>query len=359
MHDDPRIDLRSDTVTRPDDEMRRAMAAAEVGDDVFEEDPTVRRLEERAAELLGQPAGLFMPSGTMGNQVALRLHAAPASEVICETRSHVLNYEMGAMSALSGLLPRAVAGDAGGRLDPAAVEAAIHPEVPYLTRTGAIAVENTHNMAGGGVSTPRRLADLVAVARRHDLPIHLDGARVFNAAVALGVEPRELTAPFDSVMVSLSKGLGAPVGSVLCASAERIGEARRIRKMFGGGMRQVGVLAAAGLVALERGPDHLAADHANARRLADVLAELPGIDLDPATVETNIVIFAVSADFFAGDAGDLGDAGPGPTLVARGREKGLLAVPLSPTSVRFVTHRDVPRPKIDRAVEILRGLAAG
>jgi len=199
----------------------------------------------------------------------------------------------------------------------------------------------------------------VAVARRHDLPIHLDGARVFNAAVALGVEPRELTAPFDSVMVSLSKGLGAPVGSVLCASAERIGEARRIRKMFGGGMRQVGVLAAAGLVALERGPDHLAADHANARRLADVLAELPGIDLDPATVETNIVIFAVSADFFAGDAGDLGDAGPGPTLVARGREKGLLAVPLSPTSVRFVTHRDVPRPKIDRAVEILRGLAAG
>ncbi len=353
--DDPRIDLRSDTVTRPDDDMRRAMAAAEVGDDVFEEDPTVRRLEEEAAALLGHQGGLFMPTGTMGNQVALHLHAARGSEVICEARSHVLNYEMGAMAALSGLLPRAVPGDARGRLDPAAVAAAVHPDVSYLTRTGVIAVENTHNMAGGSVSTPERMAELVAVARRHGLPIHLDGARMFNAAVALGVEPRELAAPFDSAMVSLSKGLGAPVGSLLCASAERVREARRVRKMFGGGMRQVGVLAAAGLVALRRGFDHLAADHDNARWLAAETAALPGIVLDPETVETNIVIFEIGPAFFGGRTPD---RGPAPELVARAAEQGLLAVPLSPTTVRFVTHRDVPRPKIERAAAVLRELAA-
>jgi threonine aldolase len=199
------------------------------------------------------------------------------------------------------------------------------------------------------------MTELVAVARRHGLPIHLDGARLFNAAVALGVDPRDLAAPFDSVMVSLSKGLGAPVGSLLCASAARIREARRIRKMFGGGMRQVGVLAAAGLVALRRGFAHLAADHENARWLAQEVAALPGIELDPETVETNIVIFEVGAAFFGGRTPD---PAPAPALVARAREKDLLAVPLSPTSVRFVTHRDVPRPKIERAAEILRSLAS-
>lgn len=351
---DPRIDLRSDTVTRPDDAMRRAMAAAEVGDDVFEEDPTVRRLEEAAAAAMGKEAALFMPTGTMGNQVALHLHAAPGSEVICETRSHVLNYEMGAMSALSGLIPRPVAGDAGGRLDPAAVEAAVRPDVSYLARTGVVTIENTHNMAGGTVSTPQRVAELVAVARRHGLPVHLDGARLFNAAVALGVEPAELAAGCDTVMFSLSKGLGAPVGSVLCSTAERIAEARRVRKMFGGGMRQVGVLAAAGLVALESGPENLAADHANAAWLAGELAGLPGLEVDVDGVETNILIFRVGEDFFAGAPPEPHPAG---AFVARAAEDDVLAVPISPREVRLVTHRDVPRAKVARAAAVFHRMA--
>lgn len=364
--DDPRVDLRSDTVTRPDAAMRRAMAEAEVGDDVFQEDPTVRRLEEEAAEAVGQPAALFMPTGTMGNQVALHIHAAPGSEVICEARSHVLNYEMGAMAMLSGLLPRLVEGDARGILAPEAVEAAVHPEVPYLTRTGMIAVENTHNMAGGTVTPVDRVGGLVAVAREHGLPIHLDGARLFNAAVALEVPPAEIASGFDSVMFSLSKGLGAPVGSVLCGGEDFITEARRVRKAFGGGMRQVGVLAAAARVALEQGSENLAADHANAAWLAGVLAELPGIDIDLATVETNILIFRVTDAFFGGEAGDLAsegglesEGGPGPALVACLAEHDVLAVPLAPDTVRFVTHRDVPRPKIERAAEALRALARG
>jgi threonine aldolase len=357
-HDDPRVDLRSDTVTRPDAEMRRAMAAAEVGDDVFGEDPTVRRLEEEAAEIVGHEAALFMPTGTMGNQVALNVHAPRASEVICEARCHVLNYEMGAMAQLSGLLPRVVHGDAGGRLEPAAVEAAILPDVSYLARSGVVAVENTHNMAGGTVSRPERMAALIDVARRHGLPIHLDGARVFNAAVALGVAPRQLTAGFDSVMFSLSKGLGAPVGSMLCGGADFIAEARRVRKMFGGGMRQVGVLAAAGRVALAvvaAGGGQLAADHENARWLAGELAALRGIELDAATVETNILIFRVTSAFFAGSEPPAGSAA---AFVATAAEQDVLAVPISPTEVRLVTHRDVPRPKVERAAAVFRRLAA-
>ena len=344
---DRRIDLRSDTVTRPDDEMRRAMAAAEVGDDVFEEDPTVRRLEQEAAAAMGKAAALFMPTGTMGNQVALHLHAARGAEVVCEAKCHVVNYEMGAMAALSGLLPRLVDGGPCGRLEAAAVEAAIRPAVSYLARTGAIAVENTHNMAGGTVSTAERSAALVAVARRHALPIHLDGARLWNAATALGVAPAALAEGFDSVMFSLSKGLGAPVGSMLCGGADFIREARRVRKMFGGAMRQVGVLAAAGRVALARGPENLAADHANARWLAEELAALPGVELDPATVETNIVIFRVTAE--GGAAG----------FVARAAEGGVLAVPISHQQVRLVTHRDVARGSVERAAEVFRQMLAG
>lgn len=352
---DERIDLRSDTVTRPDDEMRAAMAAAEVGDDVFEEDPTVRRLEEEAAEAVGHEAALFMPTGTMGNQTALHLHAAPGSEVICEAKSHVLNYEMGAMGALSGLIPRVVPGDERGRLDPAAVERAVQPDVPYLARTGVVTVENTHNMAGGTVTPPDRIAALLAVARRHGVPTHLDGARLFNAAVALRVAPAELASGFDTAMVSLSKGLGAPVGSLLCGSAEAMREARRVRKMFGGGMRQVGVLAAAGRVALRTGPDHLAKDHENAAWIAGELAGLPGIHLDPDAVETNIVIFRVEEGFFA--AGPPQE-GPARALVARAGEEGVLAVPVSADEVRLVTHRDVSRRGVERAVEVLRRLAA-
>jgi threonine aldolase len=354
------IDLRSDTVTRPDDAMRRAMAEAEVGDDVFGEDPTVRRLEEAAAGLLGHQAALFMPTGTMGNQVALHLHARGAgagAEVLCEERSHVLLYEMGAMAALSGLLPRPLPG-VRGRLDPATVEAAIAPDVPYVARTAVIVAENTHNMHGGTVTRPEDAAALVAVARRRGLPIHLDGARLFNAAVALGVEAAELARGFDSVMVSLSKGLGAPVGSLLAGGAELIGEARRVRKMFGGGMRQVGVLAAAGLVALEQGPERLADDHDNAAFLAGELAALPGVELDPASVETNIVIFGLGAGFFAAGAGE-GDGGAGPAaaFVAAAAEVGVLAVPVARDRVRLVTHRDVPRPAVEEAARRLTRLA--
>jgi threonine aldolase len=277
----PLIDLRSDTVTRPDPEMRRAMAAAEVGDDVFREDPTVRQLEELAAAAVGQEAALFLPTGTMANQVALHLLGRPGGEVIAEADSHVLHYEMGAMALISGLMPRPVAGE-HGRLQPAAVAAAINPRVDYRSRSVALVVENTHNMAGGVVTPPARLAELLEVARGHDLGCHLDGARLFNAAVALEQEAAALATGFDTVMFSLSKGLGAPVGSMLCARRELVEEARRVRKLLGGGMRQVGIVAAAGILALRRGYDHLREDHENARLLARELAAMPGLELDPA-----------------------------------------------------------------------------
>jgi threonine aldolase len=257
------------------------------------------------------------------------------------------------MAAISGLLPRVLPGDRG-RLDPAAVEAAINPDVTYRSRTVAIAVENTHNLAGGSVYRQPQLAALIEVARRRGLPIHLDGARLFNAAVALGVSAASLAEGFDSVMISLSKGLGAPVGSLLCGSRQLIGEARRVRKMLGGGMRQVGVLAAAGLIALRRGPGWLAEDHANAAYLAGELAALAGVEIDPATVETNIVVARVSAAFFAGGPPA---EGPAPGFLARAREAGVLAVPLSREQVRFVTHRDVPRAQVEEAVRRLRTIA--
>jgi threonine aldolase len=352
--DAPPIDLRSDTVTRPDAEMRRAMAAAEVGDDVFGEDPTVARLEAAGAAAVGKQAALFVPSGTMGNQIALHLHGRAGGEVVCEQRSHIVLYEMGAMAALSGLLPKTIPGD-GGRLDPAAVEAAIAPDVSYRSRTVLVEVENTHNMAGGTVTPRAQLQALVEVARRHKLPIHLDGARLFNAATALGEPAARLAEGFDSVMISLSKGLGAPVGSLLCGSRDFIVEARRVRKMLGGGMRQVGILAAAGLLALERGPALLAADHANAAYLARELAAVPGLAVDPAAVETNILMVTVTADHFGGE---VRAEGPAAAFLARAREAGVPAVPVSRDRVRFVTHRDAPRPAVEEAVRRLHGLAA-
>ncbi|HEX5761029.1 MAG TPA: GntG family PLP-dependent aldolase [Thermoanaerobaculia bacterium] len=338
------IDLRSDTVTRPDAEMRRAMAEAEVGDDVFGEDPTVAVLEEEAAAAVGTEAALFVPSGTMGNQIALRLHAPAGSEVICDAACHIVTYEMAAMAALSGLLPRMLPSPEG-LLDPAAVEAAIAPDVSYRARTGLVAVENSHNMAGGTLYDRARLDAVLAVARRHRLPVHLDGARLFNAAAALGTTAAALAQGCDSVMFCLSKGLGAPVGSLVCGGRGFIAEARRVRKMFGGGMRQVGVLAAAGLVALRKGPARLGEDHEHAALLARGLAELPGIELDPAAVRTNIVIFRVRK----------GTAAP---FLARLRESGVLGVPVSRDAVRFVTHRDVSRADVVAALDVVRSLAA-
>jgi threonine aldolase len=336
------IDLRSDTVTKPDAEMRRAMAEAEVGDDLFGEDPTVRRLEEESAAAMGMEAALFVPSGTMGNEIALHLLGRPGGEVICDADSHIVWFEVSAMATFSGLLPRTVP-SSQGLLDPAAVEAAVAPDQVWRNRTVLIEVENTHNMAGGTVYDRPRLEAILAVARRHHLPAYLDGARIFNAAVALEVEAATLAAGFDAVMFSLSKGLGAPIGSLLCGGRDFIREARRVRKMFGGTMRQVGVVAAAGLIALRKGPGLLVEDHANAARLAQTLAELPGIDIDPATVQTNIVIFRVTR-------------GPAQSLVARLKESGVLAVAIAADKVRFVTHRDVSRAQTDQAIVTLKSL---
>ena len=344
MDTDNRIDLRSDTVTRPTDEMRQAMAEAPVGDDVFLEDPTVARLEEITAEMFGKEASLFMPTGTMGNQVAINVHTQPGQEVILEAKSHIFDYELAAMSALSGVIPRPIEADRGvfGRLE---VEKAIRHDIYYLPRTGLICLENTHNMAGGSLFPLDRMESIIALARQRRIPVHLDGAHIFNAAVALGESATTVADGADSVMFCLSKGLGAPVGSMLCGSAPFIAEARRVRKRFGGGMRQVGVLAAAGLVALTKMVERLPEDHRNAKLIADRLARLDGIDIDPADVETNIIIFGVSKPGW--------DA---PHLCLRLEERGVLAVAISRTHIRFVTHYDVTKADCEQAAGLIAEL---
>ncbi len=347
------IDLRSDTVTRPDAEMRRAMAEAEVGDDVWGEDPTVARLEAESAEVLGFEASLFVPSGTMGNQIALHLHSRPGREVICEGSAHIYEFEMGAMAVISGLTPRLLP-TADGLIRPEQVRAAFRPTGGFTTPTGLLAIENSHNVGGGSVYDRPRLDALLAVAAELKLPVHLDGARIFNAAVALGTTAAELARGFDSVMFCLSKGLGAPVGSMLCGSRDFIAAGKNVRKMLGGGMRQSGILAAAGLLALHQGPGRLATDHAHARRLAEVLAELPGVDLDLSRVRTNILVFRVGA----GVSGSLDEVptGPAATFLARLKDRGILGSQFGPDKVRLVTHRDVRPADVDRAVEALRGM---
>jgi threonine aldolase len=337
------IDLRSDTVTRPTPEMRAAMAAAEVGDDVYAEDPTVNALQHRAAELLGKEAAIFVPSGTMGNQLAIACHTTRGSEVVCEARSHVFNYEMGAMAAISGVIPRPVAGRDNGRLSWEDVRPALRQQTPYFSGTGLVALENTHNMAGGSVLAPGAAREICENARERGLPTHLDGARIFNAAAASGHAAAELAEPFDTVMFCLSKGLGAPVGSLLCGPRALVERAWIVRKMLGGGMRQAGVLAAAGLVALDRMVGRLAEDHENARLLAREIAALPSVTLDPESVETNIVIF------------DVDELGPdGAELSARLRARGVLANPVGPRQMRMVTHCDVSRDDCLAAVEATR-----
>ena len=334
------VDLRSDTVTRPSEAMRRAMAQAEVGDDVFEEDPTVRRLEEEVARLLGFPSALFTPSGTMANQIAMRILAPPGTEVLLEELSHPFHFELGGMAALSGLLPRPIP-SRDGILDAGSVAAAVQPDVSYKPRTSLLVVENTHNLRGGRVYRRAAIEPLLAVAREKGLATHLDGARIWNAAVAAGESERELARGFDSVTVTFSKGLGAPIGSAVLGSADFAKEARRVRKLFGGGMRQVGVLAAAAILSLEN-RSRLVEDHARARRLASAVSDLPGVRFDPTSVETNIVIFHVP------------DAS---VFVARLKERGVLAAGISKTAVRLVTHLDVDDEGIDRTVDALRGAA--
>lgn len=340
------IDLRSDTVTQPTPKMREAISRATVGDDVYGEDPTVRALEEQSAERLGKEAGLFVPSGTMGNQIAVHLHTRPGTEVIGESRCHIFNYEMGAMSVISGALPRPVEGE-DGRLRAADVERAIQPDTGYSTPTSLLVLENTHNLAGGTLVSLEALQRLKEVAVRHRLPIHMDGARIFNAAEALGEPVSRLVEPCDTVMFCLSKGLAAPVGSVLVGPRDLIGEARRIRKLLGGGMRQAGVLAAAGLVALETMVDRLGDDHRRAGFVAEQLATMPQILIRPELTQTNIVFFKLrnpgaSAALFA------------ETLAS----EGVLVHALGPDSIRLVTHYHIGDREIERAVDVIRTAVA-
>lgn len=344
------IDLRSDTVTKPTAAMRAAMAAAEVGDDVYGEDPTVNRLEQRAAQVFGREAGIFVPTGTMGNQIAIRLHTEHGQEVICESRSHILDWEMAMISAFSGCVPRAVEGDRGV-LSWESIRRAIAPKIYYRAPTGLIALENTHNMAGGTVTRLEVLEEIWDGAREANLPVHLDGARVFNAAAALGIDVAALTRGFDTVMFCLSKGLGAPVGSMLVGSREVIERARVFRKALGGGMRQAGVLAAAGLIALEEMPGRLQEDHANARLLAETIARCDAAEIDPAEVQTNIVIFTLRQN-----GSENADA---PAFVRKLKEQGVLASAIGPHAVRLVTHYDVSREDCERAANVLEQLLCG
>jgi threonine aldolase len=335
------IDLRSDTVTKPSAEMRRAMFQAEVGDDVYAEDPTINRLEKRAAEIFGREAALFVPSGTMGNQIAVRLHTHHGQEIICEERGHVFNYEMAMMAHFSGCVPRTVWAE-DGILTWQHVQAKIKTKSYHAAKTGLVALENTHNMAGGTIMPPVGFDDVCDNVHAAGLPVHLDGARIFNAAIALGINVAQLTAKADTVMFCLSKGLGAPVGSLLVGGAEIIDRGRIYRKALGGGMRQAGILAAAGLIALEQGPPKLADDHANAKLLAEGLAQIPGIKIDPAKVQTNILICDIS--------------GTGMTSAELSRklaERGVLANGVSPQLMRFVTHLDVSREQCAQAVAII------
>jgi threonine aldolase len=336
------IDLRSDTVTKPTEAMRRAMAEADVGDDVYGEDPTVNRLEKRAAEIFEKEAALFVPTGTMGNQIAVRLHTEHGQEVICERRAHIVDWEMAMVSAFSGCQLRQVEGERGVlRWD--RIAAAIPTPIYYRAQTGLIVLENTHNMAGGTVTPIAVLEEVWAGAKGRGLPIHLDGARIFNAAATLGVPVAVLTRGFATVMFCLSKALCAPVGSMLVGSRALMERGRSIRKMLGGGMRQAGVLAAAGLIALEAMPARLHEDHANARWMAEQIAKVGGCQIDLQTVQTNIVIFRPEGRRAA-------------EIVAGLKAKGVLCGTAAADEVRFVTHRDVDRAACERAVAALREL---
>jgi threonine aldolase len=335
------LDLRSDTVTRPTAEMRAAMAGAEVGDDVFDEDPSVQRLERRIADLLGKEAALFVPSGTMSNQIGVWLHCAPGDEFICEAGCHIYNYEQGAYAQLSGLAARPVAG-AGGVLTVAQLEGLPRGGNDHVPQTKLICLENTHNRGAGRILPLDGVRQICAWAVANRLATHLDGARLFNAVVASGVSADRWAETFDTVSDCFSKGLGAPVGSALAGSKAHIVRARRRRKAFGGGMRQAGVLAAAALYALDHHVQRLAEDHAHARQLAKVIREVPGLRLEPETIDTNILIFRVDAAL-----------GTAASFVHRLKEAGVLMLPISASQVRAVTHLDLSDADIASAGEVI------
>jgi threonine aldolase len=335
------VDLYSDTVTRPTPAMRRFMCEAAVGDEQKFEDPTVNLLCEMVADLLGKEAAVFLPSGTMCNEIALRVHARPGEEVIAHHTAHPIHFETGGPGALAGVNMRSIDGPRG-QYDAGAVEAAVRPASRHLPRTRMVWVEQTSNLGGGSVWPLARLRDVTGVARRYGLATHLDGARLMNAVVATGVSAREYAAPFDSAWIDFTKGLGAPVGAALAGSRSFIDEAWRCKQQMGGAMRQAGIIAAAGVYALRHHVERLAEDHANARRLADGLAALPGVVVDPTTVETNIVFW------------DLDSGVSAETVVARLLERGVRMGAMGPRTIRAVTHLDVDADAIDRAVSAAR-----
>ena len=334
------IDLRSDTVTLPTPEMRRAVFEAEVGDDVYGEDPTVNRLQELAAEMVGKETAMLVPSGTMGNQIAILTHCRPGSEVIMEADSHIYYYEAAAASVFAGVQPRPLPGKRGS-MPAELVEWAIRQDDIHLPPTSLICLENTHNRAGGTVVPLQDMQAVFEVACRHNLPVHLDGARIFNASVASGVPVKDFTACSTSIQFCLSKGLGAPVGSLIAGPSDFIDEARRWRKRLGGGMRQAGIFAAAGIVALETMVERLAEDHANARLLADGLSALKGIEFNPDDVDTNIVIIRPTAM----SVKQLGD---------ELQKRGILTVVIEPDRVRFTTNKDVNRSDIEKTITAVK-----
>jgi threonine aldolase len=335
-----RIDLRSDTVTQPTPAMREAMARAEVGDDVYGEDPTVNRLEELAAERMGKEAAVFVPAGTMGNAIAILVHCRRGDEVLAGDRAHIFLYEVGGAARLNGSPIRAIPTLQDGTLQREKLAGSFFGDDVHEARAGLLCLEDTQNMCGGRVIAPETLRELAAPARARNLPVHLDGARIFNAAVALGVSVAALAAEVDSVMFCLSKGLSAPVGSMLTGSRDFIGEARRIRKLLGGGMRQAGIVAAAGVVALNEMVERLAEDHANARTLAEGLANIPGVRVDPSTVESNMVFF----DATNGDNTRLVEAVAAEGILFSGSDDG---------RIRAVTHFGIGSEDIDAALAII------
>jgi threonine aldolase len=336
------IDLRSDTVTRPTPAMRAAIAAAEVGDDVFNDDPTVNRLQERVAQLLGKEVALFVPSGTMSNQACVKAHTQPGDELLCEARCHIYNFEAGGPAVLSGVTCRTIEGDYGV-LDVTQLEGLVRPDNEHLVRTRMVCLENTHNRGGGRVYPLEKIKAISAWARRHGLIMHLDGARLWNAAVATGIPLAEWARPFDSVSVCFSKGLGAPIGSALAGPREFVARARRARKLFGGGMRQAGMAAAGALFALENHIERLADDHDNARVIGQAIADTPGLRLDPPEVETNLIFFKVDPDL-----------GPARDLVASLKQRGVLASATAPDTIRACTHLDVSAAQAERAADTIR-----
>jgi threonine aldolase len=332
------IDLRSDTITLPTDEMRQAMYEAELGDDVYSEDPTVNRLEELAARVLGKEAAVFVTSGTMANLVAILTHTHPGEEIILGSEAHIFWHEVGGASALGGVIMRTVPNDEGGQIAPEAIEQAIRTENIHYPTTSLLCLENTHNRCGGAVLSLEYTSAVCQLSHQRGLKVHMDGARIFNAAVTLGIPASDLAAPADSISFCLSKGLSAPVGSLVCGNQEYINRARKWRKMVGGGMRQAGVIAAAGIFAIQKMVDRLAEDHANAKRLANGLAKIPGIDIRPEKVQTNIINFETPASV------------PGTEFAQRMNARGVKFNNRSGRLSRAVTNRMVSAEDVDEAL---------